>query len=171
MRRGRTASFTGRLGLNIRSPLTAAENKLAVLLRFFEPPALSPSGEAARGWATGRTRKKKALLLRLFEPRSPPPPHAAGCNSSELVALIAGGELSVMGRCLCDPLGRAGRTPAHGRDAQRLFYPIAPPGRPSAQSSATWGSSSPLPPRAAPPFIPRGSATENRGHVSSCSRD
>ncbi|WP_294594446.1 hypothetical protein [uncultured Rikenella sp.] len=30
--------------------------------------------------------------LRLFEPRSSPPPHAADCNSTELVTLTAGGE-------------------------------------------------------------------------------
>ena len=35
MRRGRTASFTGRLGLNIRSPLAAAENKLRRMGRAF----------------------------------------------------------------------------------------------------------------------------------------
>ncbi len=48
MRRGRTASFTSRLSLNIRSLLVAAENELrrigavewGVLLRFFEPPGL-----------------------------------------------------------------------------------------------------------------------------------
>ncbi len=34
-----------------------------------------------------------AEFLRLFEPRSSPPPHAADCNSTELVALTAGGEL------------------------------------------------------------------------------
>ena len=75
MRRGRTASFTGRLGLNIRSPLTAAENKLAVLLRFFEPPALSPSGFAARGMGDRPNPtdmiNKWAVLLRFEEPRGP----------------------------------------------------------------------------------------------------
>ena len=35
MRRGRTASFTGRLGLNIRSPPAAVEDKWAELLRLF----------------------------------------------------------------------------------------------------------------------------------------
>ncbi len=34
-----------------------------------------------------------AELLRLAEPRSSPPPHAAGCNSTELVAFTAGGKL------------------------------------------------------------------------------
>ncbi len=34
-----------------------------------------------------------ALLLWLEEPGSSPPPHAADCNSSELVAFAAGGEL------------------------------------------------------------------------------
>ncbi len=34
-----------------------------------------------------------AEFLRLVEPRSPPPPHAADCNSTELVAVTAGGEL------------------------------------------------------------------------------
>ncbi|WP_304471409.1 hypothetical protein, partial [uncultured Rikenella sp.] len=33
-----------------------------------------------------------AELLRLFEPRSSPPPHAADCNSTELVAFTADGE-------------------------------------------------------------------------------
>ncbi len=40
MRRGRTASFTGRLGLIVRSPLAAAEDEWALLLRFVEPPGL-----------------------------------------------------------------------------------------------------------------------------------
>ena len=38
-----------------------------------------------------------AELLRLAESRSSPPPHAADCNSSELVALTAGGELLRLG--------------------------------------------------------------------------
>ena len=37
--------------------------------------------------------QKWAEFLRLFEPRSLPPRQAEGCNSSELVALTAGGEL------------------------------------------------------------------------------
>ena len=54
-------------------------------MRFFELPALSPSGEAARGgWATGRTWPIWAVLLaaiwaellRLAEPRGPEPPPA-----------------------------------------------------------------------------------------------
>ena len=32
------------------------------------------------------------MLLLLFEPRSSPPPHAAGCNSTGLVAVTAGGD-------------------------------------------------------------------------------
>ncbi len=45
-----------------------------------------------------------AELLRLFEPRSPPPPHAADCNSSGLVALSAGGD------CCCWSRGGWGVT-------------------------------------------------------------
>ncbi len=52
------------------------------------------------GWATGRTREVRvvdwaellAVLLRLVEPRSSPPPQAADCNSTGLVALTAGGD-------------------------------------------------------------------------------
>ena len=71
MRRGRTASFTGRLSLNIRSPLDAAEDEWALLLRFFEPPALSPSGFAARG--SGRQAELDRKLLRPLgrRPRRP----------------------------------------------------------------------------------------------------
>ncbi len=105
MRRGRTASFTGRLSLNIRSPLAAAENEL---------------GRLVMNWV---------VFVR--------------------------------------PLGRAGRTPPHGRPATRRSASrvAVPPGRPSAQSSATWGSSGPLPTAClSAPFIPRGNATENRRH-------
>ncbi len=59
------------------------------------------------------------MLLRLAESRSSPPPHAADCNSSELVALTAGGELSVMRRCSCGSKSRSGRTPPTGRPATR----------------------------------------------------
>ena len=52
---------------------------------FFGLSVFAPRREVhmARIWAE---------LLRLFEPRSSPPPRAADCNSSELVALTAGGE-------------------------------------------------------------------------------
>ena len=39
-----------------------------------------------------KSETKWAELLRLLEPRSSPPPHAADCNSTELVALTAGGD-------------------------------------------------------------------------------
>ena len=45
----------------VAPPLAATANRAwtngTLFLRFFEPPALSPSGEAAREWATGRTRE------------------------------------------------------------------------------------------------------------------
>ena len=44
-------------------------------------------------------------FLRLAEPRSPPPPHAAGCNFAELVALSAGGELLQSKGLLYEPPG------------------------------------------------------------------
>ncbi len=77
MRRGRTASFTGRLGLNIRSPLAAVENaprrmgavEWVVLLRFVEPPGLraglsvhprsaQPESDRKGHCQTGRTPRR-----------------------------------------------------------------------------------------------------------------
>ena len=58
------------------------------------------------GGVPRRILESWAELLRLFEPRSSPPPHAADCNSSELVALTAGGELLLL---VEDALPRMGR--------------------------------------------------------------
>ncbi len=79
-----------------------------------------------------------AVLLRLTEPRSSPPPHAADCNSSELVALTAGGELlscsERMGRApATQRVARAGRLPTGGpqhaapRRKLRLLSGVRPP--------------------------------------------
>ena len=75
-----------------------------LVLRAGKPVTVFPPRWAENGawiWAL-----LWAELLRLAESRSSPPPRAADCNSTELVALTAGGELPMMGRCLCDLKGR-----------------------------------------------------------------
>ena len=70
-----------------------------------------------------------AEFLRLAESRSSPPPHAADCNSSELVALSAGGELLRLrtnlierrgewGLCSFGSKSRAGRSLPPQREAR-----------------------------------------------------
>ena len=115
MRRGRTVSFTGRLSLNVRSLLAAAENK---------------PGRLVMNWATGRPRQNWAEplvvlwalllagLLRLFEPRSSPPRGGlqlvgARCiHRWRQIALTrrAEDECHRIGPSFCDPTGRAGRS-------------------------------------------------------------
>ena len=70
-----------------------------------------------------------AELLRLFEPRSSPPPHAAGCNSSELVALTAGGEQLKRNEwvVLLRPF-RVARAAASGRGGPQLTLLLGPAG-------------------------------------------
>ena len=77
-------SFTGRLSLNVRSLLAAAENKWAVLLRFVEAPGLRAGPSAHPRSAqpeTGRIgAENRAKLLRLVESRGLKPPAAEARN-------------------------------------------------------------------------------------------
>ena len=62
-------------------------------------------------------------------------------------------------------VARAGATPGVG---PQLVILVRPPLAPSAKVDPVRVTPSPCPPRAAPPFIPRGNATEDRRHGPSC---
>ena len=102
-----------------------------MLLRFFEPPGRSlrsrrPTPGERSPNPTDRA-VNESVQLRLAEPRGPQPLDAEGRNTPLALRLhspLAAAE-NELGRLVMNwvvfvrPLGRAGRTPAHGRPATR----------------------------------------------------